>query len=214
MQRFSFASFVVAAMVILGGPSIGAADPLTPPVMPTGPLPTAPPGQLGYFALLQPVAQIRANQPGLDKFTTDLDIALRKAAPISFFRLIGANAPAARIADAGACRTLHVYGFVLPGRTFKIDDTAVTVSARVRVMDCLGNVFFDSSSSESDDRNQDALPQTQLDSVEAKAIADVAAKFGAFRSEHETEWNVLVKTGTLDGAPIAPAVTTPSAKDS
>jgi hypothetical protein len=214
MPRFSFASFAFAAIVSLGGPGLAAGGQLTPPVMPTGPLPTAPPGELGYFALLQPVAQIRANQPGLDKFTTDLDIALRKAAPISFFRLIGANAPAARLADVGACRAVHVHGFVLPGRTFRIDDTMVSVSARVRVMDCLGNVFFDETSSEADDRNQDEVPQTQLDIVQAKAIDDVAAKFGAFRKEHEPQWNVLVKTGTLDGSTIVPAVSTPSASDS
>jgi hypothetical protein len=214
MHPLSFASLVVAAMVFIGGASIAAGDQPTPPVLPTGPLPTAPPGKVGYFALLQPVAQVRANQPGLDQFTTDLDIALRKAAPIAFSRLIGINAPAAKLVDARACASVHVHGFVWPGRSFKIDDTSVTVSARVRVIDCLGSVFFDDASSEREDRNQNAVPQTQLDEVQAKAIDEVAAKFGAFRAEHESAWDVLVKTGTLDGSSVAPAVTTPSAKDS
>jgi len=135
MHPLSFASLVVAAMVFIGGASIAAGDQPTPPVLPTGPLPTAPPGKVGYFALLQPVAQVRANQPGLDQFTTDLDIALRKAAPIAFSRLIGINAPAAKLVDARACASVHVHGFVWPGRSFKIDDTSVTVSARVRVID-------------------------------------------------------------------------------
>jgi hypothetical protein len=214
MQRLSLACFIVAALVIIGGPSGAAGAQPTPPVLPTGPLPTAPPGQLGYFALLQPVAQIHANQPGLDQFATDLDIALRKAAPISFFRLIGVNVAAAKLVDARTCTTVHVYGFVLPGRSFKIDDASVTVSARVRVFDCQGKVFFDGESSQSEARDQNVVPQTQLDAVQAKAIADVAAKFGAFRTEHEPQWNALVKTGTLDGSSSAPAVTTPSAKDS
>jgi hypothetical protein len=93
MQRLRFTSLVVAVILLIGGPSLAASDQPAPPVLPTGPLPTAPPGQLGYFALLQPVAQFSANQAGLDQFATNLDVALRKAAPISFFRLIGGNAP-------------------------------------------------------------------------------------------------------------------------
>jgi hypothetical protein len=112
------------------------------------------------------------------------------------------------------CHQVHVHGFLLPGRSFKIDDASVTVSARVRVLDCLGDIFFDGASSQSEARDQNVVPQTQLDAVQAKAIDDVAAKFGAFRTEHEPQWNVLVKTGTLDGSSSAPAVTTPSVKDS
>jgi hypothetical protein len=214
MQRLRFTSLVVAVILLIGGPSLAASDQPAPPVLPTGPLPTAPPGQLGYFALLQPVAQFSANQPGLDQFATNLDVALRKAAPISFFRLIGGNAPAVKFVSARTCQQIHVLGFVAPNRTFKIDDASVTVSARVRVLDCLGNIFFDGASSQSEARDQNVVPQTQLDAVQAKAIDDVAAKFGAFRTEHEPQWNVLVKTGTLDGSSSAPAVTTPSANDS
>ncbi|MGB6062447.1 MAG: hypothetical protein WBG27_12130 [Candidatus Aquilonibacter sp.] len=157
------------------------------------PAPTSTPApRLGY---IHPKASYSIYQPVLDRYAGDVQQQLAAAEPVTIVPVpYDINFPGL---NATLCKSLQLSGFVRPWRHGQGDSSTVTIDARLWITDCYGNLFYAHTSSSSEPRHENILPQTQLDEAQARAVAAFLKDFEAYRQTHDITWNRMMQTGSM-----------------
>ncbi len=220
MKGLTVAVFVACGLVAMSNAIEAGDSPATFPATPFSPSPSpsaaspapsetlAPLPRFGYVAQ---TAQFAVYQPGLDRFTANLKDRLGDALALD---LVPMPADSLTLLNAATCKRLRLSGFALPHRNWRIDETTVTVEAELSLLDCQGNMFYHGFDAQTVQRDNTLMPQTQIGDTQLKAMNELVHKVGTFKAVHESAWNVLLRTGTLDGStPVIPTAATPNPRD-
>lgn len=156
---------------------------------------------LPKFGFIAPIARHAVVQPMLDQFANDLLQRVAADASLAIVPLPHDNRVDVAMLDA--CHELGLAGFMAPHRETSVTDTLVTVEAKLNVSDCSGRLFYAGEVTRSAKRDDAAIPQTQLDAVQADATTELVRAFTVARTTHAAAWSLLTQTGSLE--PVSPA---------
>jgi hypothetical protein len=152
------------------------------------------------FGYVVPTAIQAATQPVLEHFSNDLQQAFARQNAIATVTI---ERSPNTVADLGTCKRLQLSGYLKPRRHWQVTSNAMIVTAGLVVLDCYGNVFYDSSVTKSVARDANVTPQIQVDSVGADATSDLLRKFASFKSVHRSTWDLLAATGSIVNPPAS-----------
>jgi hypothetical protein len=172
---------------LLCGPGFAAAD---------APADSAPAARLGFVA---PTARRELTQPVLDRYAQDVRERVSGAVAVAIVPIPVDDGKS--LANLATCRLLQLSGFFAPHRHWQVTDTSVVVDASFTISDCYGNLFFAGRSSRTEKRDQNAVPQAQVDAAQAAATADLMARFTRYKHVHQAAWDLMIGTGSVTGSP-------------
>jgi len=148
--------------------------------------------RLGYIA---PTARTELTQPVLDRYAKDIQTRFASAEAVSTVPIPTIRGES--VAGTTACSLLQLSGYIEPHRHWHVTASTVSVDAELVVSDCNGNVFYQGTSSSSAARDPKLVPQAQLDTVQNDAATKLLADFAAYRTTHQADWTLLLRTGSF-----------------
>ena len=173
------------AATLLSFLALAVLGPTTAPAAPSA-------ARLGYIA---PTANKPLMQPVLDRYSNDIRQRLAEATSISIVPITAISGES--FPSLATCQRLQLSGFIEPHRHWRMSASSVTIDAGFSITDCYGNVFYLGRTVRTDQRDDDMIPQTQLDAVEAKATSELLRKFQEYKRIHESAWDSLISKGSL-----------------
>jgi hypothetical protein len=180
------ATFVIAAGFVALGCRFAVGD--TPAALGPGAAAVA---RLGYIV---PVAQNQMYQSDLEHYG---DVVQGNVAQVAAVSIVPVPADRGKnVANAEACKQLHLAGFVKPQRQWEFNRSTLTVNALLAVTDCDGNPFYRGTSVQTDRRNPNLQPVDQLDQVQIVAINALIKNFQDYKLAHEAAWDTLFGVGS------------------
>lgn len=109
------------------------------------------------------------------------------------------------------CNALNVVGFLAPSRIWHMSSTTVYMTTRLVIYTCAGDRFFDGSSTLTEPRDQDMIPQKQAEAAATRGTEALLVKFAQFVQGHQVLWSRFRESGSLRELTPAPASSTPRA---